>query len=81
MKNNDFVWLHEAADIIGVHPTTITHWIEKKKRIDEKNPSDLTKSEKNFMCPPYTRIGARYRFNREELEKFIQDPLKTLMKE
>lgn len=72
MKNKNFIWLDEAADMIGVHKTTIVHWIKKKKIINKKHPSDLTPSEKNFRCPLYTRVGSRYRFKREDIEKFIE---------
>lgn len=77
MKNNNFVWLNEAAEIIGVHPTTIVHWIKKQKLINRKHPCNLTESEKNFRCPAYTRLGSRYRFKREDIEKFIEDPMKN----
>lgn len=73
MQNNDFIWIQEAAEMIGVHPTTIKQWIEKKKRINKKHPCALTDSEKNFRCPPYTRLGSRYRFKRQDIEKFIQE--------
>lgn len=73
MKNNNFIWINEAAEILCVHPTTIIQWIEKKKKINKKHPCELTKAEKNFRCPPYIRVGSRYRFNREDIEKFIED--------
>lgn len=73
MKNDDFVWIKEASDIIGVHFTTIIHWIKKKQKIDAKNPEELTYAEKTFRCPPYTKIGSRYRFKREDIENFLEN--------
>ena len=70
---NKFLSLKEAAMMIGIHHYTLHEWIKKHHNIKIKNENELTDSEKKFRCPPFSRIGKRYRFTREDIEKFIKD--------
>ena len=74
-KKEDFIWIQEAAEMIGIHPVTLSDWIEKHDRLKSKNPDELTKSEKKFRCPPYGRLGSRYRFRKEDVEQFIKESM------
>lgn len=69
----DYFGLDEACKILGVHRTTLMVWIRRNEEIRKKNPDELTESDKKVKCPPYGRVGIRYRFKKEDLEKFIQD--------
>jgi predicted DNA-binding transcriptional regulator AlpA len=71
IEEKDFVGLTEASKILGVHRNSLYQWVTR----DWKNKNNKLSTTK-FLCPPYTRIGSRYRFKREDIEKFIQDPLK-----
>jgi len=66
----DHINLKEAADMIGVYRTTLQKWIEK----------DIENKKNNIfpdrpVCPRYGKIGARYRFIREDVEQFIKDSM------
>lgn len=67
-----FIGIKEAAKILGIHKNTLYQWVTRDWA-SKNNKSDLSNK---FLCPPYIRIGSRYRFKREDIEKFIQDPLK-----
>lgn len=72
-EKNEFLSIKEASAIIGIHQYTLHEWIKKHQNIKIKNENELTESEKKFRCPPFSRIGKRYRFTREDIEKFIKD--------
>lgn len=76
VKNFDkeFINFMEAAKILGIHRATLHAWIKKDQDIKRNNSSEGC-STLNFKCPPYGRIGNRYRFRREDLEKFINDSM------
>jgi predicted DNA-binding transcriptional regulator AlpA len=59
-----FISMDEAAKLVGVHRTTLFSWIRKNKEDD---------GQKKIACPSYQKIGCRYRFKREDIEKFIKE--------
>jgi predicted DNA-binding transcriptional regulator AlpA len=71
-KGKKFITLTEAAHLMGINRTTLHLWIKKDQNIKKNN---LPPSE-DFKCPPYGRMGNRYRFLREDVEKFIKDAMK-----
>lgn len=71
----NFIWIDEAALLLNISRVTLHSWIKKYERIKNKNHDELTDSEKNFRCPPHGRIGSRYRFKKEEIEKFIEESM------
>ena len=73
IEEKDFIGLEEAARFLGVHKNTLHHWVKK----DWENKTNNNTTPNKFLCPPYTRIGSRYRFRREDIEKFMQDPMKN----
>lgn len=72
MKKN-FITVQEAAHLMGVNRGTLRLWIKKDETIKENN----LPIPKDFICPPYGRMGNRYRFLREDIEKFIEDTMKN----
>jgi predicted DNA-binding transcriptional regulator AlpA len=70
MKNKGKIFLNltEAAEMLGIHRTTLHSWLKKDKEL-KKNKMVGTG---DFKCPPYGRMGGRYRFLREDIEKFIK---------
>ena len=59
----DYLSMHEAAIMLGIKRQTLLKWTKIRKHIDHKD----------FRCPPYYRIGSRYRFKKEDIEKFINE--------
>ena len=72
-EKNNFLSIKKAADMIGLHQYTLRDWIKKYELIKKKNLNELTESDKIFRCPTYARIGNRYRFKKEDIEKFIEE--------
>lgn len=75
-----FIGVTEVAEILGVHKNTLHRWLKKdweknnnKKEIDKTSKN---KQQINFLLPPYKRIGIRYKFLKEDVEKFIKDSIK-----
>jgi excisionase family DNA binding protein len=56
---HDYMTLTEAAKALGIHRTTLQKW--------------MTRSD--FKCPPFGKMGGRYRFKREDIEKFIKESM------
>lgn len=75
-NKNDWIDAKEAAKLLGLHHYTLYGLIKKNEEMKKKNPDEFTESEKNFRCPPYGRIGSRYRFIREDIEKFIEESMR-----
>jgi predicted DNA-binding transcriptional regulator AlpA len=75
MKNKDktFITRKECAKLLEIAPLTLDRWIKKDQEIKGNNK----KIDKNFKCPPYGRIGNRYRFRREDIEKFIKESMEN----
>lgn len=71
LPENEFITLDQASEILGVHKTTLQSWILKDK-LYKQNPAI---APKDFKCPPYGRIGYRYRFRKEEIERFIKESM------
>lgn len=67
----DFISVDEAAKLLGVHRTTLRAWVLKEIKIKKNN---LPYPEL-FKCPPFGRIGSRFLFRRDDIEKFINDSM------
>ena len=74
-QTRNFIWLKEAADLLNVNIVTLREWIKKYETIKKKKPDELTESDKKFRCPAYGRMGSRYRFTRESIDKFIKESM------
>jgi hypothetical protein len=70
-EKNDLLSVKEAATLLGVHQFTLHGWIKK----DQESKKNNIETQKNFKCPPYGRIGNRYRFRREDIEKFLKEAM------
>ncbi len=69
-KEEIFIGIDEASKILGIHRNTLQRWCQK----DWKNKSSGNKIIlNNFLCPPYIRIGSRYKFKREDVKNFIKN--------
>lgn len=73
MENKKFITNQEAADLMGISRSTLAGWIKKDQNIKKNN----LPIPENFICPPYGRMGNRYRFLREDIEKFIKNSMKV----
>lgn len=77
MENSEknYISIDEAAKLLRVHRTTLHSWIRRDvKEKKETNESEWEKLKK-IKCPPYSRIGARFWFRKEDIEKFIKDSM------
>ena len=72
-KEKKFITIKDAANLMGINRATLRLWIKKDQDIKDNN----LPVPKNFICPPYGRMGNRYRFLREDVEKFIKDTMKN----
>lgn len=72
-KEKKFITIKEASHLMGISRSTLALWIKKDQNIKNNN---LPMPE-NFICPPYGRMGSRYRFLKEDIEKFIKDTMKN----
>lgn len=72
-SDKDFINFREAAKILGINRGTLHGWVKKDQDIKKSNlPAPL-----KFKCPPYGRIGNRYRFRKEDIEKFIEESMRA----
>lgn len=76
-EKEKFISLPEAADMLDISPLTLRSWIKKKEEIKKKPIDELTGDEKNFKCPHYWRIGVRFKILREDVEKMIEESMKS----
>lgn len=75
MTNQKFIWINEAADLLGIKRMTLYAWIRRNEEIRKKNPNELTESDKRNKCPSYGKMGSRYRFKLEDIQKFIEESM------
>lgn len=59
----DFLSMQQAAEMLCIKRQTLHLWTKKNR----ENP--------NVKCPPYSRIGSRFRFKKEDIEKFIEESI------
>lgn len=64
LNAKEFLSLKETADMIGIHRVTLQKWIQKD-----------SKTKELMDRLPYGRIGGRFKFLREDVEKFIKDSM------
>lgn len=75
MKSKDKIFLNltEAAELLGIHRTTLHTWLKKDKELKKNKIVDAG----DFKCPPYGRMGGHYRFLCEDIEKFIKESMEN----
>lgn len=71
LNEKKYLTLSEAAKYLGISRQTLQKWIERDKQNKKFNSPIMGKQK----CPKYGQVGVRYRFWKEDVEKFLKESM------